>query len=83
MNQNISASFDLSNLKCVVCSTPHFILAQGPDDSPLKIIFADQNFVSTLSGGKSCLAIVRIEDANLLELTEIAFEILDRHKPHC
>jgi hypothetical protein len=34
-----------------------------------------------LSGGKSCLAIVRIEDASLPELTEIAFEILDRHKP--
>jgi len=81
VNQTISASFDPSNLKCVVCESAHYILAKGPDESPPTIIFADQNFVSTLSGGKSCLAIVRIEDASLPELTDIAFEILDRHKP--
>jgi hypothetical protein len=81
VNQNISATFDPSNLKCVVCPNAHYILAKGPDDSPPTLILADQNFVSTLSGGKSCIAIVRIEDASLPELTDLAFEILDRHTP--
>jgi hypothetical protein len=81
VNQTISASFDPSNLKCTVCSSAHYILAKGPDDSPPTIIFADQNFVSTLSGGKSCLAIVRLEDASIPELADLAFEILEKHHP--
>jgi hypothetical protein len=81
VNQTISDSFDPSNLKCVVCSSSHYVLAKGPDDSPPTIIFADQNFVPTLTGGKSCLAIVRLEDASIPELTELAFEILDKHHP--
>jgi hypothetical protein len=81
VNQSISASFDPSNLKCVVCSNSHYVLAKGPDDSPPIIIFADQNFVPTLTGGKSCLAIVRLEDASIPELTDLAFEILDKHHP--
>jgi hypothetical protein len=81
VNQNISATFDPSNLKCVVCSNAHYILSKGPEDSPPTIILSDQNFVSTLSGGNSCFAIVRIEDASLPELTDLAFEILERHTP--
>ncbi len=34
VNQNISVSFDPANLKCVVCSNAHYILAKGPEDSP-------------------------------------------------
>jgi hypothetical protein len=81
VNQNISATFDPANLKCVVCSTPHYVLAKGKEESPPTLIFADQNFVSTLAGGKSCLAIIRLEDASLPELAELAHEVLDRHKP--
>lgn len=81
VNQNISATFDPANLKCVVCSTPHYVLAKGKEESPPTLIFADQNFVSTLTGGKSCLAIIRLEDASLPELAELAHEVLDRHKP--
>jgi hypothetical protein len=55
--------------------------AKGKEESPPTIIFADQNFVSTLSGGKSCLAIVRLEDASIPELGELAHEILDRLNP--
>ncbi len=48
-------------------------------DSPPVILFADQNFVSTLSGGTSCIAIARLEDANLIELMELSLEIFDCH----
>jgi hypothetical protein len=34
VNQNISATFDPSNLKCVVCTNAHYILSKGPEDSP-------------------------------------------------
>jgi hypothetical protein len=81
VNQSISASFDPSNLKCVICSSPHYVLAKGPEDSPPTIVFADQNFVPTLSGGKSCIAVVRLEDASIPELSDLAFEILDKHHP--
>jgi hypothetical protein len=77
----MSATFDPANLKCVICPNAHYILAKGKEESPPTIIFADQNFVSTLSGGKSCLAIVRLEDASIPELGELAHEILDRHNP--
>ncbi len=60
-------------------SNPHNILAKGANDSPPVILFADQNFVSTLSGGTSCIAIARLEDANLIELMELSLEIFDRH----
>ncbi len=79
VNQNISFTFDPANLKCVVCSNPHSILAKGANDSPPVILFADQNFVSTLSGGTSCIAIARLEDSNLIELMELSLEIFDRH----
>jgi hypothetical protein len=81
VNQNISSTFDPANLRCVVCPTAHYILAKGTDESPPTLIFADQNFVSTLAGGKSCLAILRLEDASLPELAELAHEVLDKHKP--
>jgi hypothetical protein len=81
VNQNISSTFDPANLRCVVCPTAHYILAKGTDESPPTLIFADQNFVSTLAGGKSCLAIMRLEDASLPELAELAHEVLDKHKP--
>jgi hypothetical protein len=74
-------SLDPSSLKCVVCSNSHYVLAKGPEDSPPIIIFADQNFVPMLTGGKSCLAIVRLEDASIPELTDLAFEILDKYHP--
>jgi hypothetical protein len=52
VNQNISATFDPANLKCVICENPHYILSKGVDDSPPILIFSDQKFVPTLSGGK-------------------------------
>lgn len=79
VNQNISCTFDPANLTCVVCPNPHKILAKGREDSPPILIFSDQNFVSTLCGGNSCVAIARLEDASLTELGDIALEMLDRH----
>ncbi len=41
------------------------------------ICFSDQNFVSSLAAGNGrCLNIVRLENASLLELLELAKEVL-------
>jgi hypothetical protein len=34
VNQNISATFDPANLKCVICPNAHYILAKGKEESP-------------------------------------------------
>ena len=78
VNQNISLSFDPTTLVCVSCSTPHSILKTGEGGAPPIIILSDQNFLPTLSGGGSCVAIIRIEDSSLDEITDLALEILDR-----
>jgi hypothetical protein len=80
VNQNISTSYDPANLKCVVCPNPHYILARGEGEPPPILVFADQNFVSTMSGGNSCVAIARLEDASLNELVDLSMEILDKHQ---
>jgi hypothetical protein len=80
VNQNISTSHDPANLKCVVCPNPHYILAREEEESPPILVFADQNFVSTMSGGNSCVAIARLEDASLNELVDLTMEILDKHQ---
>jgi hypothetical protein len=57
INQNILATFDPSNLKCAVCPNAHYILTKDRRTPLPTLILADQNFVSTLSSGKSCIAI--------------------------
>jgi hypothetical protein len=77
VNQSISCSFDPSNLVCVSCGNDHKIISS----SPVVFVFADQNFVPSLSDNhKSCINITRIENATLTELLEVSREILD-HVP--
>jgi hypothetical protein len=45
---------------------------------PPTLVFCDQNFVPTLSGKQSCIAITRLEDCSLTELTDLALEVLER-----
>ena len=79
VNQNISFSYDPSTLTCMICETPHSILKTGAGDAPPILIFCDQNFIPTLSGGSSCIAISRLEDGTLSELVDLAAEVLERN----
>jgi hypothetical protein len=46
--------------------------------APVIIMFSDQNFVPTLSCAyEKCINIVRLENATLIELFEIAMEIFE------
>jgi hypothetical protein len=44
------------------------------------IMFADQNFIPVMRSSDSCTPIVRVEDASLDELANIALEIFDKQK---
>ena len=77
VNQNLCTSFDPSTLKCTVCPNMHSIIPV--DGSGFVILLSDQNFVPSLSGKETCIPVVRLEDANLSELADLALEILDRH----
>ena len=70
---NSSYTYTYSDLRCKACPSRHPIL--GRDVKPV-FILSDQHFpaaVPVCDGGK-CLAIFRIEDASLLELTETFLE---------
>jgi hypothetical protein len=72
VNQSISSSFDPAKLTCISCEQEHAIVGK----EPLVVMFSDQNFVPTLtSADKGCISVVRIENASLLELYEIATEM--------
>jgi hypothetical protein len=78
-HQSISFSFDPATLTCISCKAPHKIFENGTRDSGASIIiFCDQNFVTTLYGGNSCVAIVRLEDGSLREIADLAIEVLER-----
>jgi hypothetical protein len=73
VNESLSASFDPANLVCISCGNDHQIL----DKKPVMFLFSDQNFVATIPGqNKDCLNVVRVENATLLELVDVAKEIL-------
>jgi hypothetical protein len=72
VNQSISSSFDPAKLTCISCDQEHTIVGK----EPLVVMFSDQNFVPTLkSADRGCIGVVRIENASLLELYEIASEM--------
>jgi hypothetical protein len=77
VNQSVSASFEPSCLICITCKKEHKVI----DNKPVTICFSDQNFVSTLAADNGqCVGIVRVENAYLKELLEIAREILSNSK---
>jgi hypothetical protein len=72
INQSVSMSFDPSKLNCFCCGNEHPVITK----KPAVIMFSDQNFVSSLScNNENCIHIVRIENASLWELAEMAKEI--------
>ena len=78
-NQNLCASFDPANLRCVSCKSEHDIIGS---DKPVCICLADQSFVSKITGGVegSCIPVVRIEGGGLEELSDMFLEIFDGYK---
>ncbi len=77
VNQSISASFDPSGMICVTCKKEHRVI----DNKLVTICFSDQNFVSTLAAENGqCIGIVKVENANLKELFELARENLANSK---
>ncbi len=74
MNQTVSMSFDPSNLVCITCGVEHKIM----EGKPITVFFSDQNFVSSIEGpSKTCLCIVRVEDASLTELFAMSKELFE------
>jgi hypothetical protein len=72
VNQSVSMSFDPSKLNCISCGNEHAVIT----GNPTVVVFSDQNFVPTLNcknGG--CINIVRLENASLKELVDMASEI--------
>jgi hypothetical protein len=68
-NESLSSSFDPSKLVCISCENDHQIM----DKKPVLFLFSDQNFVATVPGpNKDCLNVVRVENALLLELVDVA-----------
>jgi hypothetical protein len=73
VNESLSSSFDPAKLVCISCENDHQIL----DKKPVMFLFSDQNFMATVPGpNKDCLNVVRVENASLLELVEVARKIL-------
>jgi hypothetical protein len=74
VNESLSCSFDPSTLTCLSCKKEHKILG----NQPVVLVLSDQNFVSHLEcDNEKCINIVRIENATLLELYEMASEIFN------
>ncbi len=73
INESLCLSFDPAKLVCISCGNDHQIL----DKKPVMFLFSDQNFVATIPGpNRDCLNVVRVENASLLELVDVAREIL-------
>jgi hypothetical protein len=72
VNQSISMYFDPSKMVCISCEKEHNIVTR----KPLVVLFSDQNFVPSLPANQeACINIVRVENASLHELFDLAFEI--------
>jgi hypothetical protein len=76
-NDVMTATFDPATLNCVTCSGPHEIMSST---GPSAIILSDQNFVPAISHetDTGCIAIVRLEDASLQDLADLAVEIFEK-----
>jgi hypothetical protein len=77
-NEVITVSFDPGTLNCVACPKSHNILQKN---APAVICLSDQNFLPAMpsaDAGKGCLAIVRLEDASLMDLAGLAIEIFEK-----
>ncbi len=69
-NTNTSYTFTYSDLQCKSCPSSHPILGRGVRPC---FVLTDQHFPATVpvNGNGKCLAIIRIEDCSLNELTEL------------
>jgi len=74
-NECMSSSFDPLNMSCLMCEDEHVLLDPS---KPMVLVLTDQCFVGNLSGGvENCIGIVKLENGDLHELVDLAFEILE------
>jgi hypothetical protein len=68
-----------ATLTCVTCKKTHSVFG----NNPITVFISDQNFVEYLPGvnGNSCLSVIRLEDASLKDLGELALEVFDGRAP--
>jgi hypothetical protein len=73
MNQSESCTFDPSTRICISCKSEHPAFSKKPS----VVLMSDQNFVPTLGTDDcNCIQIVRLENASLTELFDLAVEML-------
>jgi hypothetical protein len=79
VNQSISSSLDQATLMCVTCEKSHSVLG----NNPTTVFISDQNFVEYMPGvkGNLCLSVIRMEDATLPDLGDLALKVFDGHAP--
>jgi hypothetical protein len=62
-----------------MCDSEHQVFAL---DRPFAICVTDQHFVSNMSGNShNCIPVARLENGSLDDLADLAFELLEHHKP--
>jgi hypothetical protein len=81
VNECITSSFDPATMFCITCKNRHCIVSK---DSPSVVAFSDQNFVPIVEGDNSgtCMAVVRLEDAKLSDLSALILEMFDKQPLH-
>jgi hypothetical protein len=73
VNQSIISSFDPGKLICIGCCTEHTIVSKAS----VVFLFSDQDFVPRLAAENArCINIVRVENASLAKLLDMAREML-------
>jgi hypothetical protein len=85
VNECLTASFDPATLHCITCKDRHSIFGpRSRSGYPTSFIFSDQNFPPSLGGGtgSNCVAVARLEDAKLGDLTNLILEIFEKSGPH-
>jgi hypothetical protein len=72
VNESLSCSFDPAKMTCISCAREHGIIGKDP----VVVLFSDQNFAASLACEREkCINIVRLENASLLDLFELAKEM--------
>jgi hypothetical protein len=71
-NDTVNQSVDPATMVCLSCKSEHPVISKKPS----LVLMSDQNFVPTLSTSDgNCIQIVRLENASLAELYELAVEM--------
>jgi hypothetical protein len=81
-HQNISSSFGLSILTCLICSSPHSA-SVNKNGAPVTVILSDQCLPPYLESHNAgiCARVLRVEDGFLGEIADLAMEAFPKGLP--